>query len=661
MTRFRIKFLPDEREVTVEEGQTLLDAAREANVYVGAICNGEGICGKCRVVIREGDVLCESTEFLTRDEIRRGYALACRVEPKGDLVVEVPPESRLGGYEGIGKDSERFRDFSHRGAERPPAELAPVVQKLFLTLEEPSVDDPTADHERLIEAVAKRQSGHLQMGLKITQELPQLLRVCSRRKSTTSWQWDGKITATVGSRGDLDEVLFVERGNTSDRGFGLALDIGTTTVVAHLVDLSSGTTREAAAKYNSQIEFGADVINRINHARQPGGAEVLHRAIIQDIDTLIDDLVKRAQVGRGDVLCVVAAGNTTMLHFLLGLEADLIRLSPFVPTASSPPPLRAAEIGIRIHSRALFYTMPMVGSYVGGDITAGILASGMYKSERLSMLMDIGTNGEIVIGNKDFLVACSASAGPAFEGGSISCGMRATGGAIDSVRIFRQGISISATTIDDCPPVGLCGSGLIEALSEMFVAGLVDRNGTLQVNRSPNRFQTSEEDGRPQFVLVSAAESGSERDVTISQADVENLIRTKGAIFAAADLLIQSVGLSFSDLERVYIAGGFGNSLDVTSCINIGLLPDVDPKSIRFIGNSSAAGAKMVMLSRGMFEQVHALRGQITYQELMVDPTYMERFTSACFLPHTDISQFPSVAARIEDRGSQSNIEPDTT
>jgi uncharacterized 2Fe-2S/4Fe-4S cluster protein (DUF4445 family) len=660
VTSFRIKFLPDEQEVTVEEGQTLLDAARLANVYVGAICNAEGICGKCRVVIREGQVLGESTDFLTRDEIRRGYALACRVEPQSDLVVEVPPESRLGGYEDVGRDSERYRDFSHQDSEPPAAEVDPVVQKHFLTLQEPSVDDPTADHERLIEALAKRQPVRPRMGLKITRELPELLRVCSRRKSTTSWQWDGRVTATVGSRGDIDEVLLVDRGDTSDRNFGLAIDIGTTTVVVHLVDLTSGTTVQAAAKYNSQIEFGADVINRINHARQPGGAETLHRSIIQDIDTLIEDVVTKAQIERDDVLCAVGAGNTTMLHFLLGLEADLLRLSPFIPAITSPGPIRAAEIGLRINPRALFYAMPMVGSYVGGDITAGILASGMYKSEKLSMLMDIGTNGEIVVGNQDFLVACSASAGPAFEGGSISCGMRATSGAIDTVRISPDEISISLTTIDDCPPVGLCGTGLIDALSEMLLAGLVDRNGTLQVDRAPARFQTTDEDGRPRFVLVSAAESGSRRDVTIGQADIENLIRTKGSIFAAADCLMQSVGLSFADLELVYIAGGFGNKLDVTSCINIGLLPDIDPNNIRFIGNSSASGAKMVMLSRAMLEQVHALRDQTTYQELMVDPAYMERFTSACFLPHTDLSQFPSVAARIDGRGSQSANESDT-
>ncbi len=652
MASFRIRFLPDENETTAEEGKTLLEAAREANVYVGAICAGEGICGKCRVIVQEGDVEGESAEFLTRDEIRRGYVLACQVVPQSDLVVEVPPESRLGGYKGIGKDSERFRDFAHRGADRPPAELNPVTEKFYLELDEPTVDDPTGDQERLLEAISKKLPGPLQMGLKITQELPRVLRECKQNRSSWNWQWGGRVTATVGLRDDVSEVLFVERGDTSDRNFGLALDVGTTTVVGHLVDLTTGTTREAAAKYNSQIKFGADVINRINYTRQPSGAQALHKAIIQDVDVLIDELVQRAQVGRGDIHCVVAAGNTTMLHFLLGLEADLIRLSPFVPAATTPPPFRAAEAGLRIHPRGLLYAMPMVGSYVGGDITAGILTSGIYRSQRLSLLLDIGTNGEVVLGNKDFLVACSASAGPAFEGGSVSCGMRATAGAIDSVRIFRQTLSVSATTIDESPPVGLCGTGLIDALSEMFLAGLVDRNGRFQVDRAPGRFRDSSEDGRPDFLLVLAKESGSDRDVFISQSDVENLIRTKGAIYAAVDSLVHSVGVSYDDIGRVYIAGGFGSQLDISSCITIGLLPDVPPERVRFIGNASVAGTKRVMLSRRMFEEAQAIRDRVTYQELMVDPAYMEKFTSACFLPHTDLARFPSVAARLDGGGS---------
>ncbi len=608
------------------------------------ICAGEGVCGKCRVIVRQGEVEGESTDYLTRDEILHGYVLACKVVPRSNMVLEVPPESRLGGYQGLGQDNEQFRDFAHRGAQRPPVELDPLVEKIALSMPEPSLDDPTADQERLLEAIRKRRPGSLQMGLKIARVLPRVLRRKNVIRSSWKWQWDGHVTATVGIRGNVSEVICVEQGNTADRNFGLALDVGTTTVVAHLVDLTSGITHDAAAKYNSQIKYGADVISRINYARQPGGAEVLHRAIIQDVEMLIDDLEERAKVGRGDISCVVAAGNTAMLHFLLALETDLLRISPFVPVATSPPPLRAAEIGLRINPRGILYTLPMAGSYVGGDITAGILASGMHQSEEIALLLDIGTNGEVVLGNRDFLVACSASAGPAFEGGSISCGMRATSGAIDSVRIFRQEPLVSATTIDGHPPVGLCGTGLIDLIAEMLLAGIVDRSGHFQVGRAPGRFRFNVEDDRLQFLLVGARESGRGRDVVLTQADVENLIRTKGAIYAAADSLVQSVGLTFADVKKIYIAGAFGNRLDVPHCITIGLLPDVPMDRIQFIGNSSVAGAKLVMTSRRMCDEVLRIRDRITYRELMVDPTYMEQFTSACFLPHTDLSRFPSVS-----------------
>ncbi len=550
---------------------------------------------------------------------------------------------------GIGQeDSERFRDFVERGKPLPAEELSPLVEKHVLELASPTLDDPTADQERLLEAVARKRPGPMQMGLKITRELPRLLRHIEVGRTSWNWTWDGRVTAAVAVRGAVNELVYVERGNTAERNLGLALDVGTTTVVAHLVDLATGVTRAAAAKYNSQLKFGADVISRINYARQPGGAEALHHAVIEDVETLLTDLVERARVARGDIHAVVAAGNTSMLHFLLGLEADLIRLSPFVATAASPPPVRAVEVGVRIHPRGILYTMPMVGGFVGGDITAGILASGMHRDSRLALLLDIGTNGEVVLGNRDFLVACSASAGPAFEGGSVSCGMRATAGAIDRVEINRRGLDVRVTTINGQPPLGVCGTGLIDALCGLFLTGALDRSGRFQPHQAPERFRRSPDDDRPEYVLVASPRPGGPRDVRITETDIENLIRTKGSIYAAADSLVQSVGVSFDQIERVYIAGAFGNRLDVASCVAIGLLPDVPRERIRFIGNSSVAGAKLAMLSRKQFDEVHQIRDRITYQELLVDPVYMERFTSACFLPHTELDRFPSVAQRLD-------------
>jgi uncharacterized 2Fe-2S/4Fe-4S cluster protein (DUF4445 family) len=640
----RIRFLPEGREAEVDEGTTLLDAASAAGVHVGAVCGGEGLCGKCRVVVRDGRVDAGATEHLTDDERARGYVLACKTKVTGDVSVEVPPESRLRGYRGLGEDGARYVDFERGAEEAPTAGAEPLVRKVPLELPEPTVDDATADRERLLGALAKAEAGEVRAGLELTRELPRVLRELDDSRSSWKWSWGGRVTATLARRDGADEIIRVERGDASARNLGLALDVGTTSVVAHLVDLAAGKTLGASAKYNSQLEFGADVISRINRARSPGGAEALHAAIARDVEVLIEDVTRRAKVVRDDVGCIVAAGNTTMLHLLLGLESDLLRLSPFVPVATSPAPVRAADAGINIHPRGLLYTMPMVGSYVGGDITAGLLVSGMHEQDELALFLDIGTNGEVVLGNREFLVACSASAGPAFEGGSMKCGMRAAAGAVDSVRISRGDLAVQATTIGDAPAVGLCGTGFIDALAQMFLAGLVDRSGALHVERAPERFGDSDEDGRPEFVLVSAKDSGGGRDVTIDQSDVENLIRTKGAIYAAADSLVESVGLSFADVKKVYIAGGFGNKLDVTSCITTGLLPDVPPDQVEFIGNGSVRGAKLALGSRAAYDEARALRDRITYQELMVEASYMERFTSACFLPHTDVSRFPSVS-----------------
>jgi uncharacterized 2Fe-2S/4Fe-4S cluster protein (DUF4445 family) len=643
MPSVRVRFLPDDCEVALGEGKTLLEAAQAAGVYVGAVCGGRGTCGKCRLRVRRGEVSAARTDHLTREELGNGYVLACRTSPRGDVVVEVPPEVRLTGYVGLAEDAERLTDFDPAA---PPCEAAqrdPLVRKTFVNLPEPSLEDPRPDARRLLDALAEDHAGPIRMELDVLRRLPRSLRRLRRKGAAWSWAWDGRVTVALGRRGESDEVLGVEPGDSSARGFGLAVDVGTTTVVAHLVDLHSGETRAAAAKYNSQINFGGDVISRIQHTRQPGGAKALQRAVVADIDALVAELAARTGIDREDVLGVVAAGNTTMLHLLLGLETDPIRLAPFVPAAGCVEPLRAAEIGLRLHPRAMLYAMPMVGSFVGGDMTAGVLACGLHRADELSLLIDIGTNGEMVLGNREFAVACAASAGPAFEGGSVTCGMRAAAGAIDSVRIGRDALTVSVSTIGRRPALGLCGSGLIEALAEMLRAGLVDRSGRFQPDRLPERFRIDEETGSPQFVLVPAAESGSGRDVVLTQCDVENLIRTKAAVYAAADSLVQSVGLGFDDVQRVLIAGAFGSHLDVERSIAIGLLPDVPRERIAFLGNSSLAGAKQALLSRRGFAEAEEIRAGITYQELMVDPAYMEKFTSACFLPHTDLARFPSV------------------
>ncbi len=640
----RVRFLPEDNGAVLAEGKTLLDAAQTAGLEVSAVCGGQGTCGKCRMVIREGSTAAPPTEHLTPDEVREGYVLACQAIPQTDVVVEIPPETQLTGYLGLTEDRPRIDDCD----ELPTmpvaaADLDPLARTHHLGLPAPTLDDPRADAERLLGTLAKVDSRPIELDGEILQELPRVLRRLEQKRSSWTWEWDGRVTAVLSSRGEADEVLSLDPGHGSAGGCALAVDVGTTTIVAHLVDLRSGRPSAAAAKYNSQIPFGADVISRIEHARRPGGSELLQQAVVADLNVLAADLAERGGISPDEIPCLVVAGNTTMLHLLLGWEVDLIRRAPFVPVVGSPPPLRTAEIGLRLHPRALLYAMPMVGSFVGGDITAGVLASGLHLSEEIALLIDIGTNGEIVLGNRDFAVACAASAGPAFEGGAVTCGMRAAAGAIDRVHVDPREAQITFSTIGRKPAVGLCGSGLVDALAELRRAAWLDRSGRFQPDRIGKRFRTRN-DGTGECLLARAEESGGPRDVVLTQGDVENLLRTKGAIYAAADSLVQMVGLSFGDVERVYIAGAFGNHLDLERAIAVGLLPDVPRERLHFIGNSALAGARLALLSRRRFAEAGAIRERMAYRELMVDPAYLERFTAACFLPHTDLARFPSVA-----------------
>jgi len=466
------------------------------------------------------------------------------------------------------------------------------------------------------------------MGLKVLQSLPEQHR---------GGKW--RITATLGNRGETTEVIQIEEGDRTDASYGIVVDVGTSTVVAHLVDLISSKTLDAEACYNSQIPYGAEVTRRIIHAEREG-AGPLRDAVVGDINNLINTLVTRSGVELHDVIACFASGNTTMLHFLLGLDTAHIRKSPYVPTTTNPPPVRAVEVGIRINPRGILYSMPAIGGWVGGDITAGILATGLADTAHLTMLIDVGTNGEIVLGNNDWMLACATSAGPAFEGTGVKSGMRASRGAIERVAFADDG-PIDLQTIGDAAPCGICGSGLIDAIAGLFEAGVIDRSGHLLSDRSS---RVREVGGQREFVLVSAEESKAEADIVITQPDIENVLRAKAAIYAGAKILLESTEHSFSDIDQLLIAGGFGNYLDGRKAILLGMIPDIPVERIRFVGNTSVIGAKMALLSRAAFERSTQIARSATYYDLITYPNYYEEFMSAKFLPHTDLGLFPTVA-----------------
>ena len=633
METVRVRFEPEGKTVEVRRGATLLDAARAAGVLVSSICGGDGICGRCRVQILSGSVDAEPTALLSRKEIREGFTLACQTRVIGNVVIAVPPEARGEGAQIlVDEAADRFRALTPGldGPQQYPH--AAIVSKLCVEVPPPTLQDHLGYKERLFREIRRHvDAPRMQMGLKVLQSLP---------KQHRGGKWE--ITATLGHRGETIEVIQVEEGDRTDASYGITVDIGTSTVVAHLIDLLTSKTLDAEACYNSQMPYGAEVTRRIIHAEREG-AGPLRDAIVGDINGLINTLANRSSVQLHDVIACFASGNTTMIHFLLGLPAAHIRKSPYVPATTDPPPVRAAEVGIRINPRGILYSMPAIGGWVGGDITAGILATGLADTDRLTMLIDVGTNGEIVLGSSEWILACATSAGPAFEGTGVKCGMRASRGAIERVAFAEDG-SIRLETVGDARPCGICGSGLIDAIAGLFEAGVIDRSGHLLPDRSS---RVREIDGQREFVLVAAGKHEADADIVITQPDIENVLRAKAAIYSGAKILLESTEHCFNDIDQLLIAGGFGNYLDGRKAVLLGMIPDIPVERIRFVGNTSVIGAKMALLSLAALERSKQIARSTTYYDLITYPDYYEEFMSAKFLPHTDLGLFPTVAAAV--------------
>jgi len=627
-----VRFEPSGLKTEVPAGTVLLEAANKAGIYLSSICGGDGYCGKCKIVIDEGQFQSKPTALLTPNEVRENVVLACQTRVLSDMTVTVPKSHTLETSQILmDSDAHRFSELAGE-VEAGVFKFDPLVQKLYLEMSPPSVQDHTADHERLYLAIRERiDAPVMQTGFRILQKLSSVLQSLGY-----------KVTVTIGRRGETTEVIEVEAGNHSDRNFAVAVDIGTTTVVAHLVDLTKATTIDTEAMYNSQINFGEDYIRRIMYAEENNAFDQLQNRIVNDVNNLIVTLATRQKIDLQDITTVICAGNTAMVHFLLNLDATRIRREPYIASAGFIPPIRAAEAGIQINKRGLLYCLPSVAAYVGGDIVAGVLTTRIYTRGGISLFADIGTNGEVVLGNRDWLVCASSSAGPAFEGSGVKNGMRAGAGAIEKLSITGDG-SIEFKTIGGSPPVGICGSGLLDTLAELFTSGIIDRTGRFKANGRPGLSEG--EDGL-HFQLVQSG--GGHQEIVITQADINNLVRSKAGVFAAIRVLMESTQTKIKDLEAVYLAGGFGNFLNVRHAVTIGMLPDVPLEKIHFVGNTSIAGAKTVLLSRKALKAAEKIAQSMTYFDLMSHPKYMDEFIRANFLPHTDLSLFPSVKLAAE-------------
>jgi uncharacterized 2Fe-2S/4Fe-4S cluster protein (DUF4445 family) len=639
---FKIHFLPNDKIVEIKNGNTVLDAAHKANIYINSICGGDGICGKCKVILSSGNVDAPSTKLLSEEETEKNYILACEAQITSDLQILIPTETRLEGKKILLDQNEQHFMTWKAILDQAQFKHDSLVKKICLKIEPPSMDDNVADHERLYQAIMMKQGIELnvmQTGYRILKKLPEVLR-------QNNWT----VTVTLAHRGRTLEIVDVQPGDTSHLNYGIAIDVGTTTVVASLLELETSKVVDSEAIYNTQMKFGEDYIQRIIYAMQNEALDEMQRAIVSDINNLISTLVKRNSINLEDITAIVTAGNTAMHHFLLGLDPERIRKEPYIPTANCIPPIRAIQIGIDINSRGLLYTLPSVSAYVGADITSGAAAIRLDKEENPSLFIDIGTNGEVVLGNKEWMVCCSASAGPAFEGSGIRHGMRAAKGAIEIMHITKD-FEVSYSAIGNIPPRGICGSGLLDCIAEMLRSGIIDRSGNFQKGIKTDKLR--KKDDEYEFVLVDKEETGIDSEIVITQADIANLVRSKGAIYAAVSILVESMGLSISEVHCVYLAGGFGNYLNVRNAITIGMLPDMPTSRIKFVGNTSLTGAKMALISEEAFEAVQNIASQMTYFDLMGNQKYMEEFMSANFLPHTNLDAFPSVQKELSSQNIQ--------
>ncbi len=619
-----VRFYPQNRTVKVADGTTLLLAASQAQITLNNLCGGDGICGRCKMIVREGEIKETASGKLTRDEIRRGVVLACMSLVKSDLVVEIPEETLAKEKVLANEDAMRYRDLK-KGVFRYKDYIPkPIVTKIFLELDPPTLVSNSADHQRVCDAIHKQIGGiSTQMGLKIIKILPKLLR-----------DHGYKVTATVGLRREVAEVMNVEGGDRTDRNFMIIVDMGTTTLVAHLVNAVTFETVDAKACFNSQGMFGREVTGRMIYAEKKG-AEELQKVLIDDINQLIDGLADENSISFRNITAVICAGNTAMGHFLLGLPTEAVRRKPFVAASVCPPPLRAAEVGIDINPRGLLYSLPGISSWIGSDISSGILATGIHESEELCMLIDIGTNGEIVIGSREWIMATSASAGPALEGASVACGMRAESGAVE--KVYAEDGEARFATIGDGNPVGICGSGIIDLLAVLLQLDIIDRGGKF-ISSASDRIE--EYDGVNRFYLSRKQRCNGCRDIYISETDIENIITAKAAIFAALRILLKRLDIPINDIRRLYLAGAFGNYLDVRNAVTIGLIPALPFDRIRFVGNTSIEGAKITAFFQDAYRDIDKIRENTTYYDLLGEPDYVEEFQKAMFLPHTDIELF---------------------
>lgn len=619
-------------------GENLLEVARKTNVAIDAPCNGNAACGKCKVKLVGGELDSKKTHHITDEEYASGWRLACCSKVCADVEVFVPDiasayKSRMKVADLSSPGELKIFDDLKEQVLQAGIELKNDMKVITLEMDEPTLDDTMPDNERFTRAL-QAQTGveKIRIPFFVLKKLAFVIRENGFHVQVVLRQIENDIFV-YDVRGKEEKVIVG----------GMAVDIGTTTVSAIIIDMLTGEILAKGSTGNGQIRYGADVINRIIESGKTGGREKLQKAVVEEtINPLVDTMCKQAHLNHDQIYRLCIASNTTMNHLLLGVHADPIRMEPFIPTFFKTNSVFASDIDIKVNPAAHVILAPNIGSYVGGDITAGAFVSMVWNKPEFSLFIDLGTNGEIVFGNSDFMFSCACSAGPAFEGGDISCGMRATDGAIEACTIDEETMEPTYSVVGDpgTKPVGICGSGIIDIIAELFRCKIISPKGKFV--REGKRVR-HDEHGMGSYVIAFQEEAGSVKEVEITEVDIDSFIRAKGAIFSAIRTMLSYCDFDVSMIEHVYVAGGIGSGINMQNAIRIGMFPDVPLELYEYIGNSSLVGAYAMLYSNEAERKVYEIAQNMTYIELSNINAYMDEFVGACFLPHTDSSLFPSI------------------
>ncbi|MBT3319954.1 MAG: DUF4445 domain-containing protein [Clostridia bacterium] len=624
----KVTFKPSGITMEMPSGSPLLASAKEHDVSVDAPCGGQGTCGKCLVKIEQGKVDFDNSGILTQDLVDEGYVLICKSN-LGDEDVVVHVFSEFGEEEGKFSHASEDMLLIDRALMPKHEDIEPLVKKKEIVVSEAEVGDGLSDYDRLKTAVLSAlDAQYFELPVNVLQTMPNELR-----------EEDGKVTVSYYIDNGVVKIVDVEAGDTIFGSYGVAVDIGTTSVAVRLIYMPEGNILAAKTDYNAQISCGLDVISRINYAKKLPQREELRQKVLGTINELINEMAERSAINANDIYNASIAGNTTMMHLLLGIDPENIRLDPYTPAVYDIPFYKASDVGLNINVNTAVYMAPSVGSYMGGDITSGLLCTSLSnQNEQISLFIDIGTNGELILGNEDFLIGCACSAGPAFEGGGIEHGMRASQGAIERVSVDPDTGVCEYGVIGEIKPLGICGSGMIALIAELFNTGWLDAGGKL--NRQRKSVAVEPDNRNSRYIIAPGEETEDGKPIFINETDIDNLVRAKAAIYSACRVMLQKIDMDFEDLEKIYIAGGFGRYIDISKSSAIGLLPNLAPSKFSFIGNSSIIGAYMTLVSKKHIEKQKQIEQNITYLDLSVEHAYMDQYTAALFIPHTDSDLF---------------------